>query len=69
MAGSKGKSKGGSGIAGDKRGGIAKAKEQASRSGGDTAGSAEARGAAKAQGGGHGAGQGGESRGGKKADR
>lgn len=64
MAGSKGKSKGGSGSAGDKRGGIAKAKEQASRSGGDTAGSAEQRGAAKSQGT-----SGGDSRGGKKADR
>ena len=39
--GSKQKSKGGTGSANDKRGGIAKAKEQASRSGADTAGSSE----------------------------
>ncbi len=63
MAGNKGKSKGGSGSAGDKRGGIAKAKEQASRPGGDTAGSAETRGAAKTPSSGT------ESRGGKKSDR
>ena len=63
MAGNKGKTKGGSGSAGDKRGGIAKAKEQASRPGGDTAGSAETRGTAKPLGGGT------ESRGGKKPGR
>ena len=57
MAGNKGKTKGGSGSAGDKRGGIAKAKEQASRPGGDTAGTA------KPSGGGT------ESRGGKKPGR
>ncbi|MEI6800417.1 MAG: hypothetical protein WCO04_14570 [Pseudomonadota bacterium] len=42
MSGNKGKSKGGSGSSGDKRGGIAKAKEQASRPGGDSAGNAQA---------------------------
>jgi hypothetical protein len=65
MAGSKGKSKGGSGSANDKRGGIAKAKDAAAKRGGDTAGSAETRGAVK----GETRSGGGESRGGGKSGR
>jgi hypothetical protein len=63
MAGNKGKSKGGSGSAGDKRGGISKAKEQASRPGGDSAGNAQAQAAVKVPAGGA------ESQGGKKTGR
>lgn len=63
MAGNKGKSKGGSGSSGDKRGGISKAKEQASRPGGDSAGNAQAQAAVKVPT------SGAESQGGKKPGR
>lgn len=52
---SKTKAKGGTGSAGDKRGGVAKAKEAASRSGGDRAGGDEgAKGAKRDEGKGQG---------------
>lgn len=63
MSGNKGKSKGGTGSSGDKRGGISKAKEQASRPGGDSAGNAQAQAAVKVPNGSA------ESQGGKKSGR